>query len=202
MLKIESESFKPTKDYVFIAADKDKASHYKSGALDIIIDTRFNPHARLNATQDGTLKYLPLKLTSKGKIEANIGDRVFAHHFLCNDENRVDVNGEILYHILYESVYFKITDGVITMLNDYNLVEAVVEKEKSSIIITPDMAKKKSNNTGVIKHVNKELSELGVKSGDTIIFTKNSDYDIDVDGTMFYCMKNRDIVAIVEGLNN
>ena len=198
MLQIESPNFRPRADYIFIQADKDKAKHYKKGALDIIIDTRFNPHARLNVCQDGIVKYLPLKLTNKGNVEANVGDRVFCHHFLCDDENRVDVNGEVIYHILYECVYFKIIEGQIIMLNDFNLVESMEEKEKSSIIITPDLAKKKSNNTGVIRHVNKELAELGVKSGDTVVFTKNSDYDIDVDGTMYYCMRNKDIVAIVE----
>jgi len=199
MLSIDSPNFKPTKDYVFVHADKDKTETItlKSG-LKLYQDRRFRPMHRGNAVQDGVVRKVPMKLTSKQPIEIAVGDHIYFHHFTVAPENEVEINGELLYHCSYsDSIYCKVVDGKIVMLNDYNFIEAVAEEEKSTIIITPDSAKKNSSSRGIIRHVNKELQELSVKEGDTIVFTKNSDYDIDVEGTMYYCMKSRDIVAVI-----
>lgn len=200
MLSIDSPNFQPTSDYIFVHADKDKGSQkvLPNGQV-LYIATKWRPTDRGIATQDGVVRYVPMRLTNKKPIEVAVGDKVIFHHSVCDDANQVEVNGEILYHALYEHAMFcKIVDGKITMLNDRNFVEPIDVPEKSSLIITPDMAKKKSHNTGIIRHVNKGLDEQGVRAGDKIVFTKNSDYDIDVEGTMYYCMKNNDIVAIIE----
>ena len=199
MLSIDSKNFAPIRDYVFIRADKDKAKNKTlAGGINIVIDTRFNPHHAGNVTQDGIVEYVPAKLSNKQKIEIKKGDKVFCHHFLCDEENQVEANGEILYHIIYESIFCKIVEEKIEMLGEHCLVEPTNEEKKSSLIITPDSAIKESKNIGILRHMNKKLAEQGAKKGDTVAFTANSDYDIEVEGKKYYCMKDKDIIAVLE----
>lgn len=195
-MTIESPSFTPQKDFVFISADPTKnAKKTIAPGVTIEIDQRFNPHDKEICTQDGLVKFAPAKLSSKLPVEIKVGDRIFFHHFTCDADNRVEVNNEILYHCAYESVYCKIVDGKIIMLGDYNFIEPLQEEEKSSVIITPDMAKKQSDKKGVIRHMNIRLEEQGVKIGDVILFQKNADYCIDVDGKPYFVIDNKYIVA-------
>lgn len=199
MMQIESNDFKPQRDYVFLSADPTKnAKKTIAPGIVIEIDQRFNPHDKEICTQDGIVKYAPTKLTSKLPVEIKKGDRVFFQHFICDAENRVQINDEILYHGSYESLYCKIVDDKIIMLGDYNFIEPVMEDEKSSTIITPDMAKKKSDKKGIVRHTNIRLEEQGVKIGDIVLFQKNADYCIAVEGKPYFVIDNKHIVAVVE----
>src|SRR3990167_1531272 len=216
MLTIESENFQPLADYVFVSAEPNKNSIKKfANGLKIVIDTRFNPHDRGNVTQDGIVRFVQIKLTNRKPIEIQKGDKIYFHHFWGDEDNKVNVNNEFLYHGLYESCYCKIVDGKIIMLGDYNLLEPINHEEKvyselsehGRLLIkllpekkilnlagTPtiyDLLKKNSTNKAIVRHANKRLAELGVNVGDTIFFQKNADYDIDVEGKKYYCMNNK-----------
>lgn len=50
---------------------------------------------------------------------------------------------------------------------------------------------------GVVKYINKELTELGVKEGDNISFTPDSEYEFYVEGEKLYRMFTNNITMIV-----
>lgn len=52
-------------------------------------------------------------------------------------------------------------------------------------------------NTGVIVYSNKILDKLGVFEGDKINFTKDSEYEFDVEGEILYRMRSNDICAVL-----
>ena len=52
-------------------------------------------------------------------------------------------------------------------------------------------------NTGYIVYGNKHLEKLGVKEGDKINFTKDSEYEFNIDGELLYRMRTLDICTIL-----
>lgn len=52
-------------------------------------------------------------------------------------------------------------------------------------------------NTGILVYGNKRLESMGVHEGDKINFTKNSEYEFDVDGEMLYRMRTNDICTVL-----
>ena len=52
-------------------------------------------------------------------------------------------------------------------------------------------------NTGQMVYSNKLLSKRGVKNGDLIKFSKNSEYEFGVNGEVLYRMNTKDIIALV-----
>lgn len=52
-------------------------------------------------------------------------------------------------------------------------------------------------NTGVLVYGNKDLDRLGVPEGSKIKFTKNSEYEFDVEGETLYRMRTNDVCAVL-----
>jgi len=49
---------------------------------------------------------------------------------------------------------------------------------------------------GILTHPNKELIEIGCKKGSIVMFSEHSEYEFNIEGTLYYRMKTRDIRAI------
>lgn len=52
-------------------------------------------------------------------------------------------------------------------------------------------------NTGFVVYDNDCLNDLGVKSGDKVNFTKNSEYEFTINDTVLYRMRTNDICALL-----
>ena len=188
--------FKPIKDFVYLSADPEKNRYKNLGnGTKIWIDGAFNPHDTEHCTQDGIVKYLPVKLSKKKKIELKVGDRVFTHHFLCDEDNKTEITGEPLYKLEYDLIYCKY-NGKIEMLDGFNFVEPIVEGQISKIIFSP--FERISATTGILRHTNPAMIELGAKVGDTVFFSRASDYEMKVEGERYFRMSNEDILAVKE----
>jgi len=202
MLEINESDFKPIRDFVFIEADAERGRKKKlEDGTEIFIDTDFNPHSTENATQDGIVRYIPTKLESGKRMELSPGDHVYTHHFLCDEENKIMVNGKLLYMLRYESIYCKVVPTGIQMLENWNLVEPIEEDESnyktaSGIYIksSPDVVKQ----NGTMRCPSPKIEECGVNEGDRVIFTKVADYPIKIEGQTLYRMEDRDILAVVQ----
>ena len=201
VIKIRSSNFLPIKDVVYVEADPDKNKKKDlGGGVEIVIDTAFYPHATDNVTQDGIVRYVPARLSSGGKVDLAPGDHVYTHHFLCDLDAKVIINDKPLQRILHELIYCKIVDGKIQMLTPYSLVEPIYEDEskyitKSGIYTKPGPGKEPR--IGILKHTNDELREMGAKEGDKICFTEVADYEMWIEGILYYRMKNRDVLGLV-----
>ena len=191
---------KPIKDVVFIEADPEKnAIKTLAPGVDILIDTAFEPHATETVTQDGTVLQPPSRLRGGGNVDLKAGDKVYTHHFLCDEDQALELEGKKFYQLAYQMCYCRIREGKMKMLGDWNFIEPIEDKKKtteSGIIynFTPD----KEPQVGVAKHINEDMRELGVKEGDLVYFTINSDYEILVEGEKFWRMRNVDIIGIKE----
>lgn len=52
-------------------------------------------------------------------------------------------------------------------------------------------------NTGILKYGNKNLAEMGVVDGDKVTFSKDSEYEFEVDNEILYRMNTKDLVAVL-----
>jgi len=192
---------RPLRDRVFIQADRTKNSIKKIGDSEVVIDTAFEPHAAEHVTQEGVVLEAPGRLTSKKPIEVQRGDYVYTHHFLCDEDQQVELEGKKFYQLIYEYIHCKIKDGKITMVGDWNLIEPYEPPDKVSPggIILVHLEKDSEPKIGIARHTTEYIKEMGVKPGDKIYFTKNSDYEMIVEGKTYWRMRDRDIIGIVAG---
>lgn len=184
---------------VFIQADPMLNAGRTLGDTKIVIDQEFEPHATEHVTQEGTVLSAPQKLDSKKSIDLKRGDYVYTHHFLCDADEREVINGVGFYKMMYEMIHCIVKDGKITMLNDWNFIDPYKEPEevtKSGIILVK-LAKDKDPKIGIARHISDYMKDMGVKSGDKIYFTRDSDYEMIVEGKIYWRMRDRDIIGIV-----
>ena len=191
---------KPIKDVVFIQANPNKnATRKLTEDVEIVIDTAFHPHATEYVTQEGKVINPPTKLSNKKPVELKAGDYVYTHHFLCDEDQSLELDGKKFYQLHYELVHCIVNKGKIKMLSDWNLIEPIEKKEQTTesglVIVRLDNPKEPLS--GTARHISKGLKDLGVKKGDKIYFSKDSDYEIIIEGKTYYRMRDRDILGIV-----
>ena len=198
---------KPLRDLVFVRANpKKNAIKEIAPGVEIVIDQTFEKHSMLHVTQDGIVEYLPKGFSQNYQKEINfegmelkIGDHVYGHHFLCDDYVRntsIDENGYGLYYILYGELYCAVRDGNINMIGEWNLVDPVkVKAPESKAGIITQVREKTEPLKGVARHINERLRSLGVKEGDEIYFDADSDYEMIIEGKMYYRMENTFILG-------
>lgn len=194
---------------VFLTVDKTKNDFYKHGSLELVnpgmTETQFD-----NAIQEGVVYSMPSYLKYKdykgdrvekrNDVKVEKGDKIYFHHFVVQDDCKINHEEQELYICDYESVYCMVKDGKIEMMEDYILVAPITEDESKCktasgiwIKIEPD----KIYLYGKIKHINPFYESIGLKEGQNIFFTKNSEYKITVEGTEYYRMKIEDIACVV-----
>jgi co-chaperonin GroES (HSP10) len=191
---------RPIKDYFFVKVEKKTEDTTNVGDTELVIDTSFDP--LVLARQYGVVVETPGVLTCGIDLDVKKGDIVYCHHFLTQDENEVKFYEEdLVYKIFWSDVYCRVRNGKLKMLHYWNFVEQKMEDEddfktKSGILIKPEMEEIQLH--GYVRHLNKELKELGVKKGDEVVFSENSEYDMDIMGKKLMRMRNFDILAKIE----
>jgi len=141
----------------------------------------------------------------KGFDEDCIGSTMYFHHHVVI-EQRYDI-GENLYLVQYEAdggygnhaVAIEDEDGDITMLGDWCFVlppvEPKEEKSSSGIILS---IKEKPELEGILFAIHKDSEWIGVKTGDIVGYTENSEYKMDLKNATVYRMRSKELVYVKE----
>jgi hypothetical protein len=166
------------------------------------LDNSFNQFRDDLVNQSGIVAAKPIYATNsyvdnppKLKVDIEIGDKVWGHHFITHEDNQRDINGEIFSEIKYEELYCRERDGEYKMLNEWNFLE-ILDK-KSERIGTFVVKQKGINNIkGRVKFLNENLSKVGVKVGDIVYFKGSRDYRVFMNGTYYYRVDTRDVICI------
>lgn len=155
-----------------------------------------------NRAVSGTVVSVPLKWQDIFRE----GDEVFYHHTVITGKNRCIDWEEGVFKVQYTKahtydclVYLINREGVYTTTNDWVFVKPFDEKreEKIGSIYIPDLNPPKQFR-GEICFCNDYVeSELGVREGDVIVWSKDSEYAIEVEGVVYYRMKMDDIMAVL-----
>ena len=108
-----------------------------------------------------------------------------------------EFGGENIYKVNYEQIYCYVRDGKITMTMDYVFVEPIQLEDKIGRIY---IESKESVKRGKVKHTNQFSKEDGFKNGDEILFIKNANYDMVIEGERLFRMRNSEILAKTAGI--
>jgi co-chaperonin GroES (HSP10) len=89
------------------------------------------------------------------------------------------------------------------MLGDWVFLEPAYEDEAS--ITSPSGLILKSApdlipNVATIRHLPKSVDTFGLQEGDKVHYTKESHYDINVEGKVYFRMKVEDILGVYENV--
>ncbi len=163
------------------------------------VDTDFNP--KLLATKIGKIHTDTIGIAEPNKYETklNLGDTVVFGHNVCQKKNKV---GENLFRCAYHAIFAKIVPGVMTRfrivpLEDIFFCEPIKEADKyiggpGGFVIPGEVSAKKAT----VYELSESAKKAGLKSGDTVYFTKDADYSIDILDMRFFMMRIRNVIGI------
>lgn len=171
----------------------------KVGDKELYLASKFNEFENRNTC--GTIVGVPVKHDTGAKI----GDTLyFHHHVVMNTSLEV---GEDKYIVMYDpegeyanhALAYKDADGAVHPLGDWVFLlkpQYAVEEKKGSLFLI--QTERKPDTKGELAYDSEGTKELGLKAGDIVGFSKNSDYEIDVDGIVMYRMLLRDLIYVQE----
>lgn len=136
---------------------------------------------------------------SDGEDEIQIGDTVMVHHNAFHNKagNRIDSDKNLYALDKEHMVYCYIRSGKIHMVSEFVFMIPVEVDNKITAagIYLPFL---KGARRGVIKYMGKPIEDNeGLSVGDTVMYTKAADYEIEVEGERMYRMKQNRILAKV-----
>jgi len=134
------------------------------------------------------------------------GNVVYVHHFVNAPEQKLPTK-ELMSYLEYNQVYAIQTNQGVEMLTSFVLVEPVtyeqagLVKSSSGLRLSTHSPKDKIEKIGILKHMNQDLKEFGYKEGDIILFNKNCEYEMLIDGEVLYRMENRDVITSIDSFD-
>ncbi len=137
--------------------------------------------------------------------ELDVGDTVYVHHFVVEDERIVPVKDKEYRWLEYSQIYARVRDGILKALGYYVLVEPIKfdeakfkKKTDSGLLLTQKAGTQNVDRVGVVAHVGDEAADSGIVVGDKIFFNKNCEYEINIEGKKMYRMEKRDVIAAID----
>jgi len=187
---------KPLNKRVIITQEKRINDTVKVGNKDFILDSAFR--TAWNTIQEGIVHSV-----SSG-CDLQPGDRVYVHHFVSEQEHKLPIEGGLYSWLEYSQIYSRIRDGKMKMLNNYLFVEPIrFDNTRFFNDINGFIAHTKSGGEyveriGIARHISEACKEAGITEGDTILFGKDCEYQIDIDGHKLYRMELRDVITVLD----
>jgi|TARA_E500000305_G_C3989509_1_gene221212 co-chaperonin GroES (HSP10) len=156
----------------------------KIGDVEIYIETKFNEFE--HRVMEGEVVGIP----EKYKTQVAVGDTLYFHHHVVITPQVLDENND-LYQVNYSPdgghatqsyiVKKKDTDEIIA-LDDWVFLDPIKPEAKlKSDILELVSFEEEVNYKGKIMYASDKIKELGLKIGDVVWFTKNSDYEMQID---------------------
>jgi|TARA_R100000084_G_scaffold106119_1_gene64152 co-chaperonin GroES (HSP10) len=188
----------PIGDFVYVELEKEEENtHVLDDGTKIWLDTSYDRY--VNARQYGTVKMVSVNI--KKRVEDNLtlkkGDKVYFHHHVIDERMASEFGGENVYKVHYDQLYCYVRNEKITMLQDYVFVEPIQLEDKIGSLY---IQSKESTKRGRVKFCNQFSKDEGFKNGDEIIFIKNANYDMIIEGEKLFRMKNNEILALTDGI--
>ena len=156
------------------------------------LDTSFDRY--VNARQYGIVKMVSININKRVKDNINLkeGDKVYFHHHCIDEKMSSSFGGDNIYKVNYDQIYCYVRDGKIIMTQDYVFVKPIKTEDKIGNLY---IQSKESTKKGVVAYANQFSKNDGFKVGDEIVFIKNANYDMTIEGERLFRMKNNEILC-------
>ena len=170
------------------------------GGKELYLASKFNEFE--NRYNYGEIVSTPAKFNTG----ASVGDTLYFHHHVCI-EPKYHLQ-EDLYMVQYEpdggyashAYAFQTPSGSVVMLSDWVFVrppEKEDEKKTASGIVL--LEKEVVETHGEIVYSSNAIEEAGAKAGDTVYFSKSSDYAMEINGEKLWRMRINDLLYVDRG---
>ena len=157
---------------------------------DLIINSGIEDHRFIS--KKAVVVSTPAAYTTK----ISIGDELYIHHNIFRrwyDQKGKERNSSTYFK---DDLYFCSIDQIYMYDYKCNLNYCFVKPIKR---INNDFSTSKEKNYfGILKYSNSLLEAVGLKPGDLVIFTPNSEFEFIIEGERLYCMKSNDIALTHE----
>lgn len=160
-----------------------------------ILDSIFRP--LWNAVQFGTV------VACDPKCDVEPGDKVYMHHFVMEKEHIVPVEGDKFSWVEYNQIYCRVREDKIKMLGEYLLVEPMkyshpsMKNDVGGFRTTMKSDNDEVERIGIAAHLSDSCVRDGLEAGDIILFGKNCEYEIMVEGKKYYRMHKADVITVL-----
>jgi len=127
--------------------------------------------------------------------DVKCGDIVYLHHNIFRrwyDQKGKERNSSTYFK---DDLYFCSLDQIYMYNNRCHLDYCFVKPIKE---INDLYNKKEKEYFGILKYSNKFLEAVGLKPGELVVFTPNSEFEFIIEGERLYCMKSNDIAVTHE----
>lgn len=188
---------KPIKESFWVKIEKEVEDTIEIGGMELYRDTSYDP---MKLTRQYGIVYATPAKPIDG-VDVQEGDKIWFHHFVASDVNKVEyIEEENIYHVWINQAYMVERDGVMIPIGNWNFVSQEIQGEQvsSSGLITSH-GNTEVLHRGDIIYMNDWMKEQGVEKGDRVVFTENSEYDMDINGVSLLRMRNLDILGTYEG---
>lgn len=157
--------------------------------------------------------YEPNMQTNKGlKVEVQPNDEVYFHYnMLLNEHNYLfrDTDGFLVYKIPYTSVFCRVRNRKITMLNSFVLVSEAPDEDVVEVEVDGRSIKGKLEDkllvpgdrplylSGILRHIGEGIGpdRRDIKPDTHVMFRPSSEFVNMIEGEAFYVMRQWDIIA-------
>lgn len=165
------------------------------GGIDVVVNTSLELAKYVNRLA----VVLELPIYYDGDIQK--GDIIIVHHNVFRTyydmKGRQTKSHEFFRDNIYvlnpERVYLYKRNNEKWMAHSNYCFVKPIEKEQTNVLFSTE---KEEKHKGVMVYPSKrQMSEYGIKEGDLIGFTKDSEYEFVIDGVKFYRMMDRDVVV-------
>jgi len=186
----------PQNKRVILFQEKKLNDTIKVGDADFILDNVFR-------SLWNTIQKAVVYETAEG-TDLKAGDGVIVHHFISEKESQLPFKNKKLCWLEYNQIYARIRNGEMKMLNNFLFVKPIkfdntrFFNNDSGFIMTGKSKDEFVERMGIAHSLSDSCKEAGLKEGDVILFGKNCEYQIDVDGEKLYRMELRDVITTVD----
>ena len=159
----------------------------------LIINTTIENHRFVS--KKAVVVSTPAAYDSKVKV----GDVVYIHHNVFRrwyDQKGRERNSSTYFK---DDLYFCTPEQIYMYNNNSHLNYCFVKPIKE---IEDLYNRKEKEYFGILKYSNKSLERVGLKPGDLVIFTPDSEFELIIEGERLYCMKSNDIAITHEHEGN
>ena len=156
---------------------------------DLIVNTRIENHLFVSK------KAIVVSTPSAFDTDIRCGDTIYVHHNIFRRYYDIKGNEKNSGSFFKDDLYFFSLDQIYMYNNKCHLNYCFVKPIKE---IKDLYNKKEKDYFGILKHSNKSLERVGLKPGDLVVFTPNSEFEFIIEGERLYCMKSNDIAVTHE----
>lgn len=167
------------------------------GGKEIYLENKYNPFE--HRVMSAEVVFVPKRYNTG----VQPGDTLYFHHHVVLTPQFFDETQQ-WYRVNYDpfggngcqAFAYKDKEGQIRTIEDWVILDPIYEEGLKSDIIEIITTEEVKNRKGIIKYDSRILEEYGLKKGDVVYFSKDADYEMEIEGDKVWRMLHDYLIAV------